>query len=362
MDRSEPPPYLRIVAEIRRRITDGELGAGDRVPSTRGITQEWGVAMATATKVLATLRQEGLVRAVPGVGTVVAAPGPAHRAPAGALPPHERRHRDRGRNHDRRRDQDRDEGGSGLSRERVVRAAMAVADAEGLRALSMRRVAAEFGVSSMALYRHVANKHELLFAMAEAAFGEPELPDPAPRDWRGRMEAGARLQWELYHRHPWLAPYLSMTRPTPMPNAMALIEWTMARTAIPDPVTKLHVALTLINHVRGTAVSLEDELENEQETGLSRGQWMDAMEPMYERIIASGSYPMYAQVEVAGGEESLTLDSIFEFGLARLLDGIGPLVAEEPEEAAGPAEPEEAAGPEEAAEAAGPAEAAHQER
>lgn len=73
---SAEPPYLRIVGEIRRRIAAGELAPGDRVPSTRGITQEFGVAMATATKVLTTLRQEGLVQALAGIGTVVAEPGP----------------------------------------------------------------------------------------------------------------------------------------------------------------------------------------------------------------------------------------------------------------------------------------------
>ncbi|GAA5031799.1 winged helix-turn-helix domain-containing protein [Actinopolymorpha pittospori] len=74
------PPSVRILTEIRRRIATGELRAGDRVPSTRQITQQWGVAMATATKVLTALREEGLVRVVPGVGTVVdAAAGPSHR-------------------------------------------------------------------------------------------------------------------------------------------------------------------------------------------------------------------------------------------------------------------------------------------
>ncbi|MBR8744456.1 GntR family transcriptional regulator, partial [Nocardiopsis sp. MG754419] len=64
-------PYARIVADIRTRIDAGELRPGDRVPSTRDITREWGVAMATATKALAALRREGLVEAVRGVGTVV---------------------------------------------------------------------------------------------------------------------------------------------------------------------------------------------------------------------------------------------------------------------------------------------------
>ncbi|WP_311931749.1 winged helix-turn-helix domain-containing protein [Microbispora sp. H11081] len=64
--------YQEIAAGIRRRIEAGELRPGDRVPSTREIVREWGVAMATATKVLTELRREGLVHAVPGVGTVVA--------------------------------------------------------------------------------------------------------------------------------------------------------------------------------------------------------------------------------------------------------------------------------------------------
>src|SRR5258706_8508085 len=70
-------PYRLIVDEIRARIAAGRLRPGDRVPSARQITQEWGVAIATATKALATLQAEGLVRAVVGVGTVVATPAVA---------------------------------------------------------------------------------------------------------------------------------------------------------------------------------------------------------------------------------------------------------------------------------------------
>ncbi|WP_329177366.1 TetR/AcrR family transcriptional regulator C-terminal domain-containing protein [Streptomyces decoyicus] len=306
MEQPAPPPYRRIVDTIRRRIDTGELTPGDRVPSTRRITQEWGVAMATATKVLTTLRQEGLVRAVPGVGTVVSEP---QRTPRGGAA-RERRPR---------------ETDSGLSRESVVRAGVKVADAEGLRALSMRRVAAEFGVSSMALYRHVAGKDELVLLMADAAFHDIELPEPAPDGWRERMAAGARLQWELYRRHPWLAQYLSLTRPQPMPRAMALIEWTMARVRGMDPVTLIHMALTLLGFVLSTAAGFEDDLEAEQETGMDQNQWMATMEPVFDGILTSGSYPMYAGV--SGIEDDVVnLESLFEFGLARLLDGMETLV------------------------------------
>ena len=69
--RRPDPPYLRVVAAIRDRIASGELQEGDQVPSAREMTREWRISLATASKVLATLRSEGLVRAVQGVGTVV---------------------------------------------------------------------------------------------------------------------------------------------------------------------------------------------------------------------------------------------------------------------------------------------------
>jgi len=74
------PPYLQIATHLREKIVSGELSDGDSIPSARQITRDWGVAMATATKVLATLRSEGLVRAVPGVGTVVTSRESLHAA------------------------------------------------------------------------------------------------------------------------------------------------------------------------------------------------------------------------------------------------------------------------------------------
>lgn len=64
-------PYLQVVAQIRNQIRSGELREGDRVPSARQITKDWGVSLATATKALGALQSEGLARGVPGVGTVV---------------------------------------------------------------------------------------------------------------------------------------------------------------------------------------------------------------------------------------------------------------------------------------------------
>src|SRR5262249_35638332 len=120
------PPYRRIAGEIRARIAGHELRPGDPVPSARGISREWGGALATATKVPATLNAEGVTRSLPGRGTVVA--GPAVPARPGDLAA---------------RGAHRNEGDPDLTRERIVAAAIRVADAEGLAQLSMRRIATE---------------------------------------------------------------------------------------------------------------------------------------------------------------------------------------------------------------------------
>jgi AcrR family transcriptional regulator len=274
----------RIAEEIRRRITSGALKAGDRVPSARQITQAWGVAIATASKALAMLRAEGLVRAVPGIGTVV--------------------------------DQ-------GLSQERIVAAALAIADSEGLAAVSMRRVAHELGVATMSLYRYVPGKDDLVMLIADAAFAEDKLPATPPYGWRARLEVVARLQWKIYHKHPWLAGAMSITRPQLVPNGMAHTEWTLQ--AIDglglSPEMSLVVAVTVIGYVRGVAVSLEMETQAEQDTGLSNDAYMAAQEAQFRAVFAGGAFPTLARMSVQP-EIDLGLDTLFEFGLARLLDGL----------------------------------------
>ncbi|MFI6690626.1 TetR/AcrR family transcriptional regulator C-terminal domain-containing protein [Streptomyces sp. NPDC050433] len=295
------PPYLRIAAELRRRISSGDLAPGDRVPSTRRITQEWGVAMATATKALATLNQEGLVRAVPGVGTVVAEPDRARGR--GAAP------------------------GEGLSRERVVRAAIALADAEGLAALSMRRVAAEFGTSTMALYRHVPSKGELVRLMSEAVFsGGPTGPEPA--GWRPRLTREVRWLWSQYERHPWLARAMAgLTRPLASPHAMSYTERTLGtlRGLGLTPYGMIHTHLALLGYTQGVAMAVELESQARQDTGMTADEWLAANENRMDSIQLTGAYPVLSTL-FGDGEFDLELGALFEFGLERMMDGIESLI------------------------------------
>jgi AcrR family transcriptional regulator len=89
-----------------------------------------------------------------------------------------------------------------LTRERIVDAALALIDAEGVDALTMRRLGSELGVQGMALYHHFANKDALLDAVSLRLLRELELPDPPPPEWQARIRAVVMAWARLQDRHP----------------------------------------------------------------------------------------------------------------------------------------------------------------
>jgi AcrR family transcriptional regulator len=105
-----------------------------------------------------------------------------------------------------------------LSRERVLRAAMVVADAAGVRALTIRSLAAELGVTPMSLYYYVANKSEILDGIVDVVFSEIELP-PGNGDWRSEIRRRATSARRVLARHPWVIGLLE-SRKTPGPATL----------------------------------------------------------------------------------------------------------------------------------------------
>src|SRR3954463_6213262 len=101
----------------------------------------------------------------------------------------------------------------GLSRDRIVAAAIELVKAEGLGALSMARLAERLGCGTMSLYRHVANKDELVKFMVSAGPGPSPAPDDR-QDWGGALTGWAAGLWEVYHRHPWILQTASAGPPT----------------------------------------------------------------------------------------------------------------------------------------------------
>jgi AcrR family transcriptional regulator len=247
----------------------------------------WSVANATAAKVLAELRDEGLVRVVPSVGTVVA------EATRPRVRPDRRRP-------DRKR----------LDRDTIVDAAIAIADAEGLAAVSLRRVAVELGVATAAVRRHVGD--DLVPYMIDRAIGEEPFPAPGPAGWRARLELATRMQWRAARRHRWLLPSMTLMRPQAVPAALAYTRWvfdSLAGLGL-TPGDVLHIHVMLFSFARGLATSLDEELEAEQDSGITSDDWMKA------------NIHRFPEVPFSGPLDDFGPDSIFEFGLQRLLDGV----------------------------------------
>lgn len=300
------PPHARIADDIRRRIADGRLREGDRVPSTRQLSRDWGVALATAAKALTLLAREGVVVAEPRVGTVVAKP--------------------RGRPVSARRPV---APGGDLTRERVVRAAIEIADTDGFSELTMRAVADRVGAATMSLYRHVGGKDDLVLLMIDAVVEEFPLPQDFPYGWRARLETSARLQWATYRAHPWLVKATSLVRPLPSSNLIKHAEWAFAAledTPI-DAMTRMHVHTLLYSFVQGIAVNIEVERQAFAATGVTQNEWMDGQEDNLRTLFETGGYPAFSKVvaDLAGAFD-LDLDHLFEFGLSALLDGLTTII------------------------------------
>lgn len=112
---------------------------------------------------------------------------------------------------------------AGLTRARVVETAFALADAEGLDAVSIRRVAAELGARPMALYTHIASKDDLIALMFNQMSAELLLPEPVPDDWREALREIARRSFTAYLRHPWVLNAIGR-RPRVGPNHLLRAE------------------------------------------------------------------------------------------------------------------------------------------
>lgn len=320
------PTYLRIVAEIEERVRSGDLAPGNRVPSTRQISKDFGVAIATATKVLAELASRGVVSAIPGVGTVVAAqatavPRPASRPASRPVPRPVPGHPTRATS---RQSVAKQPESVSVSRERIIAAAIEIADSEGIGAVTMRRLAVDLGVATMSLYHWVSSKDDLVVGMIDTLMGADTWPAVPPQGWRAQLEFVARRQWRGYLAHPWLAQVVSLTRPQLAPGAMMHTEWVL-RALAPyrlSSMDQMYAVLTLFGHVKSVATGLEQERQAERDTGLDIEEWFAQHDDEFTPVIQSGRFPALAALDGVEGEFEFDLATQFEFGLTLLLDGL----------------------------------------
>ncbi|WP_433401650.1 TetR/AcrR family transcriptional regulator [Streptomyces sp. CA-146814] len=231
----------------------------------------------------------------------------------------------------------------GLTLDRIVTAAIAVADAEGLSAVSMRRLSTELGTGTMSLYRYVPGKAELLDLMLDRVLGEPlpaehdggdgapEAAEPrsggsTPGDWRSAIDTMARTHLDNLRRHPWLLK-INQARTVLGPSALRGLELSLTALrsmGLRDP-ELIGVIITVNSFVEGLAGTQADAAEAVAQTGLSDEEFWDSQRPYLERAMLSGAYPMMAGM----AEDTFSADfDHFTFGLERLIAGFEALVAE----------------------------------
>jgi AcrR family transcriptional regulator len=210
-----------------------------------------------------------------------------------------------------------------LSRPAILAAALAVADAEGAAALTMRRVATELGSSTpMSLYRYVGSKDGLVDLMIDAVYGEIEVPDRPGGDWRADLESLARRTWAVISRHLWFGQ-LVHTRPPFGPNALRYFDF---RFAALEPLGldadgMGQIVTAIDGYLIGAALAVAEENRMRERTGLlTDAQLRDAAEPYIEPVLASGRYPAFARW-ARGHTTNHPADGV-EYALGCLLDGI----------------------------------------
>jgi AcrR family transcriptional regulator len=219
----------------------------------------------------------------------------------------------------------------GLSLQVIADAGVRLADMEGLGSVSMSRVAADLGFSTMALYRYVDSKDDLLLAMANAAFGVPELPCRHPRTgWRARMEDWAYANRAGLMRHPWLMQ-LQVSEPPLAPNPLAWMEAglrALSGTGLREQ-EKLSVMLLTDVYVRGqTQLSLQVRAAG-SDSDSSPAEADQRYVRILGQLVRSETHPGIVAAMSAGSLEDSGDDfgdAEFAFGLKAVLDGVAGLV------------------------------------
>jgi AcrR family transcriptional regulator len=235
---------------------------------------------------------------------------------------HVQRHRERGAQPPRR---DR-----GLSRAEIIKAAIAVADAEGPDAISMRRIARELNAGAMSLYWYVGSKEELLDLMLDSIEAEIEVPEPSG-DWRADLGAFAHRTRAAMSRHRWAMEFIG-SRPPSRPNDVRNLERLLGMldgTGVDDARVIMGIFMTVATFVTGAVMREAQEIRFQREQEQAEANLTDeeirAERERYRKWFeASGRYPRITRLMESGidPDDPATRDERFQFSLDCVLDGI----------------------------------------
>jgi AcrR family transcriptional regulator len=211
-----------------------------------------------------------------------------------------------------------------------VDAAIAVADAEGAEAISMRRIAEVLRAGPMSLYWHIVNKEHLLDLMLDVLVAEADVPEPSG-DWRADLQALARARRGMLHRHLWAMEFMG-GRPPMGPNTLLYLEHSLALldgTGL-DVGTALQALETVLTYVSGAVLREMSEMRgqrDQEQAGITMEEWEPMRAAWRDRLAADGRFTRVLRFldQRIDPDAEGTRNERFEFGLNCLLDGLAAL-------------------------------------
>jgi AcrR family transcriptional regulator len=219
---------------------------------------------------------------------------------------------------------------AGLSADAIVAAAVRIADAEGLEAVSMARVAHELGFTTMSLYRHVASKEELLQLMWNAsALGAGDLVIDGD-GWRSRLREWAIIQRDMIDRHPWITQ-MPMAAPPVAPNSLHFVERgleTLDGTALADA-DKLRILGVIATYTLSEARMAADAARAAAQAAAEGGPSGPPVsyEALLRELVDEKTYPRLHRIAWADTDLATASErEEFLFGVDRILDGVQSLM------------------------------------
>lgn len=203
----------------------------------------------------------------------------------------------------------------------VIAAGIAMADRDGLDAVSMRKIADEVGVTAMAIYSHVPSKAVLVDAMVDRVLAALSREEPPAGSWREQLAWTAHQTRSVYQEHPWTLSVTMVRRPFG-PNLIASLEANLRIIAGIglEPKEMIGIVNTVDDYVHGTLAWNLAAARSETESGISNQEWFQRHGQLIEQFADFDDYPILTALWEADQLTEHRTD--FDFGLQRVLDGI----------------------------------------
>jgi AcrR family transcriptional regulator len=226
--------------------------------------------------------------------------------------------------------------GTALDRDQIVREAIRIADADGLEAVTMRRVAQQLGTGAMSLYRHVPDKEALVSIMIDTVIGDMLDDPPVPEGigWRDGLTLVAESTWETCRQHRWY-PEASIAQPPLTPNGLAGLEAALSLFDDYDlAIAEKMQFVTAVHHtVLHAALNMLLEERSRERFKVDEAEIYATASGFIAKMAASGRYPRVSELMMTVAQQPSDYETERDWilaGVGLILDGIASRLAQHP--------------------------------